>query len=216
MPQASSQSWSPNLFLPNTAMRLNPLSSTTSSGVFYAGAHPPPPPAQPAFEIQSMPLSPPSQTPQRPAPSDHGCRRRQTRSPPPRVFPQPRHSLPGKGTRAQPSVSLQASRGARQMQRSQPASRPSAAAARWVPHARARRIARRPGSGWQRGGRCGPGAAAWRDGLAGPRSCPLDTRGLTRAPSSRQSPPPRAYPRHSSRGRKRHPGGRGVGASSGS
>lgn len=27
---------------------------------------------------------------------------------------------------------------------------------------------------------------------------------------------PRAYPRHSSRGRKRHPGGRGVGASSGS
>lgn len=155
----------------------------------FTQAPPPPPPAQPAFEIQSMPLSPPSQTLQRPAPGDHGCRRGQTRSPPPRVFPQPRHSLPGKGTRAQPSVSLQASRGARQMQRSQPSSRPSAAAARWVPHARARRIARRPGSGWQRGGRCGPGAAAWRDGLAGPRSCPLDTRGLTRAPSSRQSPP---------------------------
>lgn len=129
--------------------------------------------AQPAFEIQTTSLSPPSQTPEGLLLETTDVRKGKQDPPTPRVSPPPSRAPPlptirraGKGTRAQPSVSFQPSTGARQMQRSQPASRPSAAAARWVPQARARRIAPPLESGWQPGEGVvqerRPGEAAWR------------------------------------------------------
>lgn len=157
-----------------------------------------------------MPLSPPSQTPEGLLLETTDVRKGKPEHPPPRVFPRvpplPTIRRAGKGTRAQPSVSFQPSPGARQMQRSQPASRPSAAAARWVPYARARRIAPPPESGWQREEGVvqerRPGETAWR--VPGPVPWPPGPHPRPIYSPSPPKPTPDTPP-----GRDHQPGGRG-------
>lgn len=142
---------------------------------------------QPASEIRPMALSPPFQGPtvlllvttdvrqDKPEPHTHRS--------PPQAPPLP-YPVAGR----EPSVSLQPSRGARQTQRRQPASRPSAAARR-APHARARRIARPPGPGWQPREGVVQERGARTDGLGGSQVLSPRHPGLARAPSPRSHHP---------------------------
>lgn len=166
---------------------------------------PPPPAAQPAFEIQTMPLSPPSQIPPEGLLLETtDVRKGKPDRPPPVSSPEPRHSLPfaepGKGQERSPrsrSSPAQPRGQADAAQSARLAPLSSGGEVGTLCHGEAHRSAAEIGLATRE--RCGPGAAAWRDGLAGPRSCPLATRA---SPATHLlAVATQAYPRHPSRPR---------------
>lgn len=124
--------------------------------------------------------------------------------PPPVSSPEPRHSLPfaepGKGQERSPrsrSSPAQPRGQADAAQSARLAPLSSGGEVGTLCHGEAHRSAAEIGLATRE--RCGPGAAAWRDGLAGPRSCPLATRA---SPATHLlAVATQAYPRHPSRPR---------------
>lgn len=124
--------------------------------------------------------------------------------PPPVSSPEPRHSLPfaepGKGQERSPrsrSSPAQPRGQADAAQSARLAPLSSGGEVGTLCHGEAHRSAAKIGLATRE--RCGPGAAAWRDGLAGPRSCPLATRA---SPATHLlAVATQAYPRHPSRPR---------------